>query len=69
MALVRYVSMLLLKPAFLPLGVTRLYTHSRSHTLVLMFHESTSILKLLGTSMANTLTFAAPFQLGAPEGS
>jgi hypothetical protein len=67
-ALVRYVSMLLLNPAFLPFGVTRLYTHSRSHTFVFMFQESMSTLKFSGTSIFHTSTFAAPFQVGMPEG-
>src|SRR5260221_10689886 len=66
-ALARYVSMLLLNPAFSPLGVTRLYMHSRSHTFVLMFHESMSTLKFSGTSIFHTSTFAAPFQVAAPD--
>jgi hypothetical protein len=66
--LVRYVSMLLLNPAFSPFGVTRLYTHSRSHTFVFMFQESMSTLKFSGTSIFHTSTFAAPFQVGTPEG-
>src|SRR5712691_446985 len=67
-ALVRYVSMLLLNPGFSPLGVTRLYMHSRSHTFVLMFHELMSTLKFSGTSIFHMSTFAALFQVVAPDG-
>ena len=67
-ALVANVSMLLLKPGFLPAGVTRLYTHSRSQTLVFMFQESSMILKFGASSIWRMLTLAAPSQSDWPLG-
>ena len=66
-ALVANVIMLLLKPGFLPFGVTLLYTHSRNHTLVFMFHESRRILKFGGNSINPILTLAAPSQSDLPD--
>ena len=65
-ALVAKVARLLLKPGFLPLGVTRLYTHSRSQTFVFMFHESRSILQFSANSIFQTSTFFAPSHLVWP---
>src|ERR1700683_5323339 len=67
-ALVAKVVMLLRNPGFLPLGVTRLYTHSLSHMLVLMFHESKRTLKLGANSITGILMFAAPCQSDWPVG-
>lgn len=59
--------MLLLKPGFSPLGVTRLYTHSRSQMFVFMFHESRRTLKFGANSMFAMSTFAAPVQSDTPD--
>lgn len=67
-ALVKKVSMLLKLPGFLPFGVTRLYTHSRSQTFVFMFHESKRTLKLGASSICITFTFDAPPQVDSPFG-
>ena len=65
-ALVAKVIMLLRKPGFLPAGVTRLYTHSRSQTFVFMFHESSRTFIFGANSMSQILTFAAPSHTVAP---
>ncbi len=67
-ALVKKVIMLLMWPGFLPFGVTRLYTHSRSQTFVFMFHESKRTLKLGANSICMIFTFAAPSQVDSPLG-
>lgn len=67
-ALVANVIMLLLKPGFLPLGVTRLYTHSRNQTFVFIFHESRRTFMLGANSIVRTFTFAAPSQRVSPRG-
>lgn len=54
------------KPGFAPLGVTRLYTHSRSHMFVFMFQLSSITLKFGASSMFGTSTFAAPCHCDAP---
>ncbi len=57
---------MLFKPGFLPFGVTRLYTHSRSQMFVFMFHESRMPLKLDGNSISRGMTLAAPVQVDLP---
>ena len=65
-ALVANVARLLLNPGFLPLGVTRLYTHSRSQTLVFMFQESRRTFVFSANSMFHTSTLAAPSHFVRP---
>ena len=55
-------------PGLLPLGVTRLYTHSLSQIFVLMFQESSKVLKFEGSSTSSILMFVAPSQRDSPDG-
>lgn len=68
-ALVKEVTITLPAPGFSLFLVTRLYTHSRSQMLVLIFHAATSPLKFSGISKASGSTLDAASHCDVPEES